>query len=350
MKKMFFLMAAVAAMILSSCANEVAEDEKEMVTLTIKLSGIAKTRAVEAPAAANQVVLSNGYIFVMRPFGEIEFYEPLNVAQATGTGQTLTTTVLTDWRVYIIGNVPSTVTTTVLNGLSTFADIQALASYIGTQTDYKQVALANSDGLPAIIGLPSSGVSSVNVSIKPLISRLELGNVSADPSGQDQFTAFAVTGVFLDDYFPDFTFGGGHSGSIFSQGVSTTFTGVGDIPATPWVATGTPLSATPAGGDVWAYNVASGDPTRLIIRLTGVKYNPAGGGAEVDLSANTYYLTVWGYGTTFTIFERGKVYRTNIIFKDHFNLSVLPNNLWVDLVVQVTVEDWDIVVLPDVDL
>jgi hypothetical protein len=158
--------------------------------------------------------------------------------------------------------------------------------------------------------------------------------------GGATLTAFTVSGVYLDDYYPLFTYGGEFGGTLFSQAQNTVFTGTGDAGA--WAASGMPLIATPGSGNVWAYQVAAGGLPRFIIRLTGVKYNPGAG--EVDVSANNFYLTVTGYSALgSTVFERGKIYRIGEVAFNHDDLSINPNQSNVDLKVNVTIEEWEIV-------
>jgi hypothetical protein len=344
MRKLF-LMAAAAAMVLftASCSKENNGTGKETTQLSIKISGVIASRAVEAPGstAVGTIQLTNGQIFVINPMGAVTYSEVLNVSQATGAGQTLSSQVAADSRVFIVGNIPAGETGAVA-ALANFAAIEAYTSLMTTQSNYREAALSNSDGQPAAIGTPVSGVSSVSVSIKPLISRIELVQVR----GGANITAFTVTGVYADDYYPSFTYAGGFSGTMFSQNQNTTFAGIGDPGS--WAAASSPLIAAPASPNVWAHNVASGGVTRLIIVLEGVQYNDSG--ALVDLTGTTYYLTVSGYNNLgSTVFERGKIYRiggANGITFNPDDLGLVPNPVDIDLIVNVLVEEW-VLVTPD---
>ncbi len=334
MKKIFFI---AAAMIVVSCSVVVIEEKNETTQLSVKLSGVVNTLALSSPGstAANTIQISNGHIFVIDRLDSVPHHEELNIAKATGTGQTLTASVATDSRVFIVCNLPPDFPAP--HSLDSLNKIKSLTSAITHQTDYTKIVLANSDGQPAAIGNPVSGVALVNVSIKPLISRMELVRVVGEPS----IKAFTVTGVFVDNYYPSFTFSGGKSGTMFAQGQSTTFNGIGDTDIC--VATGSfSLVAAPPGGKVWAHNVASGSLPRFIIRLTGVKYDIGSG--VVDLSANTYYLTVTGYNLPgLTGFERGKIYQIggpNGIYFTRTDLGATPNAVNINIAMELKTEEW----------
>ena len=353
MKKVsFFSMLAAAALMVgvTGCSKEGGSNPgSDLKQVSIKISGVIQqgSRAVEAPGqtAAGTITLTGGHIFVIDPLGAVTHKEALNVAQATNAGQTLGASVSADSRVYIIGNIPAADQATIA-ALTNWSGIQAATSAMTTQSDYTEAALANSNGAPAAITVNAGGTTaSVDVSIKPLISRLELVQVK----GGANITAFTVTGVYVDSYYPSFTYGGSYSGTIFSQGQGATFSGIGDEDT--WAATGNPLAVSPDLGDdeLWAHNVASGGLPRFIIALTGVKYDDGGG--EVDLGSTPHYLTVTGY-TGVTAFERGKIYRiggANGITFDEDDLGLTPNPVDVDLTLTVSIEEW-VLVTPGAEL
>jgi len=87
--------------------------------------------------------------------------------------------------------------------------------------------------------------------------------------------------------------------------------------------------------------VAAGSLPRFIIRLTGVKYNDGSG--EVDLSANTYYLTVTGYYLSGSVFERGKIYQiggSNGIYFALSDLGLTPNAVNINIAMDINTEEW----------
>lgn len=365
MKKVF-LMAAAAATIFASCAeNNNPEMDTDNTQVVIKISGVVSsaTRTEDNPGKTdvNTIELNDGHVFVVGPTGAVIHKEALNPTLAKSTGQRLGAPVPTDSRVYIVGNIASDATAS-LPALETFADIQEAVSAISTQQGvdkYKSAALANKNGQPQEIELLTAAAGSdpavyvANIVLTPLISRLELVAVEggANTLG-DRITAFKVTGVYLDDDYPQFTYGGSGAGTKHSQGTSVTFTGVGDVANATATLVDSHLVATPGASKVWGYNVAAGEITRLIVRLEDVKWLPAGGSPldEEDLTGKPYFLTVTGYNNGgLTGFARGTIYRigvtddiaggTRFIFTpDDLNLTPNPTNILLD--VKVAIEEW----------
>lgn len=338
--KFKYAMMAVAALTLglTSCSNDDNETpEKAAKSLSIKIAGVTHsgTKAIEGPGkTSGSITLTGGSIFIINHLGAITKSEPLSVTAATGSTGQVISGIAADSRVYIIGNIPTSFDITTLHS---FADIQAATSAMTAQTDYTKAALANSDGQAATITLGSGNTASATISIKPLISRMELTQVK----GTGNIKGFTVAGVYVDSYYPAFTYVGGYSGTIFEQEQSTIFTGIGDNGT--WAANSSSLIANPGTNKVWAHNVASGALPRFIIALTNVKYINSAGNLE-DKGSIVYYLTVTGYDSgALTAFERGKIYRvggTNGIEFDEDDLGLTPNPVDIDLTLKVVVEEW----------
>jgi hypothetical protein len=386
--KKYFLMAVVATAILfTSCSKDETPTVVEKdVLVTIKLGGV-QPRSVEAPATQGQLKMENGWIYVVAPDGTIRHHERLNITAAVGAGtttdgQTLNRLIASDSRIYIIGNFPNLPATGDISPIPTTGGIngiKSVAASMSTQTDYTKAALANTGDPVAIIltggriptGEPNAGaeIANVTVDVKPLISRVELAEVV----GAGNIIGYDVTGVFIDDTYPSFVWGGGHHGDIRSQGTNTTFTVPGDITGTPgtldWGWPAVPAGtdkyvASPGGSDVWAHNVAPAHTPfnpqdgylmpRFLIRVENVETNPG-----FEKPAPVYYLTVRRYnadtatGAAITYFKRGKIYQVGGPKGSHGfefnedNLEIVPNLEDVQLEVEVTVIDWiPVVIIP----
>lgn len=341
--------AAMVALVLTSCSKVKPEDSKT-TQLSIKVSGVVKSlKSVEDPAKtdAGTIQLTDGYIFVFNPLGALTLGEALNVTAATTTGQVLSAPVPSDSRVYLIGNLPAGFTP---SAITSQAELEAINTLIGTQTDYTKATLANVSGKPDTF-TPVGDVATLNVSLSPVVSRLELTQVkgaAAPAAGEAFITEFTVTGVFVDDYYPSFNFIAQGTGTMFSQGKSTTFTGIGDTGS--WVADATPI-ATPGTGKVWAHNLAARGVGRFILRLENVKYDD-GTGSITDI-AEPRYVTVKSYSNLGSLgFERGKIYRiggANGISILPGDLALTPNPSNIDLTVEVTIVEW-VLVTPDANI
>lgn len=337
---------AAATMIFASCSKDeegINIGVKE-TQLSIKLAGVITTKAVEEPGVTGEgtIKLNNGYIFVLDPSGSVVHKEALDVDAAQAGGQRLANKVPLTSSVYIIGNMPDGFNA---SGLSSLSAIRAAESEITTQRDYKMAALANHDGQPQSVQIEYDGTATATVTIKPLISRIELGKIK----GKSNILSFKVTGVYVDSYKPYFTYGGTGGEEQFEQNQSIFYNGINFYKDEgEWTADGTPMVAMPADGTVWAYNVAAGGLPRLIIRLTGITYEKSG--QTVDMSNNTYFLTITGYqGMSTSAFERGKIYRIggsangedNGITFDDEDLSDTPNQKDVNLTVRVKISEWE---------
>lgn len=357
-------MAAAAATILASCSKEPNTNTGDASNgqVIVKLADVhPATRAIQAPGQEVAATLSSGYVFVFGPTGDFVHGETLNVTDAkSNNGQKLTAVVPSDSRVYVVGNVPGGYTTANLEAIfgsdePIQADVLAAMSAMSTQTDYTKAALANKAGTPAAITQKTPATASnpavyvADIILTPLFSRLELVAIQG---GMDEdegvITGFDVTGVYVDEYYENFTYAGKAAGNKWMQNQSTVFTGnIGDKGT--WTATDVNdvWIADTGSTNVWAYNVASGGAVipRLIIELKNIKYTPKGSVEEPIVG--TYYLTVTSYSGV-TTFERGKIYRIGTIGKNDFtfskdDLGITPNPTNVELVVTVEIDEWEVV-------
>jgi hypothetical protein len=398
------LAAAALVLGLTSCNNDqVATPEVETQSaITIRIAG-AESRAVEAPATAASVsvTLDNAYVYVVNALGVITHHQELAVGTGTNQVQSAAGQRLggeahsSTSRVYVIGNVPGNTPAErtpitadgITIGTTNISVIQARFSALSTQTDYRGGALANASGQPVQVApTATAGESRVTVAISPLAARLQLHTVrasgaevaTANPLVNHQITGFDVTGVFVDDYRPNFTYGGGWNGTLASiastHPADSWATHMRDVTlptSGAWRSNATITAgfhtARPSATDVWAYQVApvtfsataTGDANslpRLIIRLHNVQWNVITRDAT-DSSVTTIamalpdneprYITVTGYetatGEPVRSISRGNIYRIGTTAGLTFGLNditVTPNPTDVTLDVAVTIEDW----------
>ncbi len=268
--------AAVVALGLAACSKDNGgnDDSGETTTLAIRVSGVSTTsnpnvRSVEEPGGPGQLQISNGTILITDASGDVVVHSvPLDYATASTTGQIINDIPASSANVYIVANA------TVVNGnmSAVFADVKSISS----QSNYRNVALANDGGTPVAINiapLGSTTPSTASVTLVPLISRVELhsivgGENMADNTDDDyvKITGFTVEGVYLDSYYPGFTLNGMESGTLVSEGQDSGFA-IGDIG--PWAADAGTITATPSP-DVWAHNVVAKGAPRFIVKLSNV--------------------------------------------------------------------------------
>ena len=326
------------------------QPEGEKKFLVVKFDGISegKTRAIEEPgsSAKGTIKLTDGQIFVLSPQGEVIDHGTLVVEDAVkATGYKFPRQVNENSRIYVIGNYP--VDGPAPNSLRTLDEIQAVRGAITTYSDYTRAVLGNAKGLPVTLNLNESSTPHTGtavITLKPVFSRIELVAVESSVAAgtannaKGAITRFNVTGVYLDEYYDYFTYGGGNWGDLYTQKQSTDFSrAVGD--AGTWAATADPRRAVPASGKVWAHNVVSNSLPRLIVRMNNIQYNDKVTGTATTLN-ETKYLSVRRYlGMEGAKFEPGKIYRVTIKF-DQDHLGQNPNPEFVDLIVAVQVEEW----------
>jgi hypothetical protein len=358
MKKLL-LMAAAVAVIFSACTNEKETLDAGTLNVTLKIvsSGHAapETKSTGAPGSGIKASINNGHVFIIDLWGNIIDDHALNVSQATSTGQVIPS-IPADARIFVLGNVPADV---VVTTPTTLTELLAEASDIFAQTNYAVPALGNANSTPVAITATSTTAGTANVQIRPLYSRLELAQVVGGTNADgDMVTTFTVTGVYVDSWYPKFTVAGLNSGTVYEQLTDPDLTGNLMGIAGNWAATGAPgaMVSIPGTGHVWYFHVPAGGLPRLIVRVTGVKYELASDGSIVDLSADTYYVTVKGYnvsGTPLTAFEAGRIYQIGgsggITFNAPEHLHTVPNPTDIDLTLNVDILDW-VVVAPDADL
>jgi hypothetical protein len=375
MKSKLFMAAIAVAMIFSSCNNEEIIDNGT-TNLTVRIeAATTASRALQAPGTANAINLNSGVIFLIAPDGSATA-TAMVPAQVQGTGQVFSS-VPSSSRVFVVANATTTAQTALLAATS-FTQIQAiLTATLDYQTTlYNNVALSNANGNPAGITVVNPTTATVNVTISPVITRLELAGVTggtyiemdnatpAVPTGnQTRITGFDVIGVFVDSYAPNFTYTGESNGTLIEinqqkiadPAFTPAWGGVQD--RSTWTAAGSPLVAAPASPSVWAYNLPATDLPRLIIAVQNVAFDvSADNGATWTTATGTnytgiQYITVGGYNVTVppavtpslaTALNRGVIYQisANDMTFTTDNLHGTPNPVEVNLTVNVTVQNW----------
>jgi hypothetical protein len=371
MKSKFFMTTLAVAMFFSACSKEEV-DNGTTTTLTVKVEA-ATSRAIQVPGATTPIVLSGGVIFLIAPDGSVDSATELIPADVQSPSGQVFPGVPSDSRVFIVANAPAAAQTALLAATS-FTAIQGITtdalSYQSTL--FSDVALSNDNGNPASITVVNPSTATVNVRISPVIARVELAGVTGgtwtDPTNSQnrtRITGFDVIGVFLDSYFPNFTYTGGGQGDLIEIGttevanpaVTPAWTGIQDrptLPATAWTASGTPPVAIPGTGQVWGYNVPATQLSRLVIAVENVTYDISTDGATTWTAATgnymgIQYLTVGGFNVTIagntalaTQLDRGYIYQIpagGLIFTTN-NLHSNPNPVDVDLTVNVTIQNW----------
>jgi hypothetical protein len=339
--KKFSMMAMVALMSLglASCAKENGGQTVENTRLMVKINNQPlKTRAIAAGVADGyKTPLVDGKIFIFRD-GNLVTTETLNVAQAQGAGQVIEDVPATA-EVFVVGNVAANGLTINPAAGSTWGDFTALFGAVTAQQDASKTVLANTGREPKAIESvnTTTGTAEVHVNMAPVVSRIQLAKVTGKTEDGLTNLQYSVTGVYVGNYYPEFTYTGGNHGTMFkafADGV--THGGLAIYQDAVEVATTAGVAQT--SGKSWGYNVASGNVPCLIVKIKLLSAYTIGGVNYT--SGDEMFLTVGGYkkssdGSAIESFEPGVIYNVKDLA---FNMGQLTQEPIDNVALTLTVE------------
>lgn len=382
-KKLIFAISALLTLGLGSCITERPGGE-EMTNLVIKVSNADRpnTRAIGDPATSVKaditLIDSQSLIFVADATGAIIKVVDLVANEATSADGQDAGAVPLGSKVYVVANIPISPSDeyTRIKALTTLADVKDAVSTIAHQAsiNFNTPAMANvdtgSDGKGDEVAVTATtGTQKIDVSIKPLVARLEVVALQAiKGSSTNTVTGFKVAGIYVDNYYDSYSYSGGipstatlvsKEAALKAAGTTAAtldgiYTGWDSFMkeengATGWTATGA-LLERPAANKVWSFNVAaSGAVPRIIFKVVDITYTDAAGSSQT--LAGPRYITVEGYedntNGAVSAFSRGEVYRigavttgnSNLQF-DYGHLNENPYEESVGLTVKVDVIPW----------
>lgn len=348
---------AAILMLATSCQKGNGSDSDQVADtkLKVRIANVgAKVRSVGAPATTNQIALNDGIIFILNAAGDVIYKEVINTTNITSaSGQVLAQQVVKTDKVYIVGNLTTELTNkliaaTDLTLTKINAELLSIASAVGQ--DYKKVTLANSNAQSAAISVNlTDNTATVSVNIAPVYSRIELASVTGVPQTDETLTSFDVTGVYVTDYYLQYSLGGSFGGAIYEQKQNMDFSLVNatmkDEGTWGSANVASDIVATPASGNSWVYNVPADALPRLIVKLQNVVGTKNSSPIE---NTDPYYLTLTGYsqnGVPITKMERGKIYCVDNLKFNLDQMAIKPNENQVTLTVKVAITDWVIEVV-----
>lgn len=314
MKKMMTMaLAAVAVLGLASCAKESGEQKMDGNTqLTVRIDAPRLgTRAIEAGVADGyKTPLKDGRILIFDSEENLIMNRPLNVALAEGAGQVIDNVPSTA-AVYIVGNIDESGAMFDLPDVPSWMYFSAVSSTVRDQQDVSKVVLANANNLPKTFSNVDldAGTADVSVNLAPVVSRLQLVKTTGMTTDGEEALKYAVTGVYVSNYYPEFTYTGGSRGAIFTafadgetHGGLAVYRDEAEVTAVTGVAQN-------AESKVWGYNVAAKNIPYLIVKVKLLDDYEING--EEYGSGDELFLTVGGYmnqGEKVTKFAPGTIY------------------------------------------
>lgn len=382
--KSFFLAAVVAVVAfgLTSCQNDDVYIADGASYVSISLTSANLRAATGDIEEGRHVTVSldptmGAVVFVLNSGGNVIHRQVIptptvgipgeTVLQSDGSNLLVAQTSL----IYVVANIPTTAERDWLMVEANTPDLPAInarALAIASQTnhEYAVVANLNAAGVAVSTGAPvnvaGTDYTRVNVQVNPVISRMELAGITATREyhlheGQmRRIVGFNVTGVWLDGTFPEFTYGGSNAGTVRSFGTTndplilnaaatapvsilTPTISTQELNLTTWIATPAATLPIATHSNVWAFNFASGNVPRLIVRFENIQW-AAQGDATVNTIAGPRFITVTHYnGSATNPRQRGNIYYIaatdfNIDLNDLGITVTNPEQVYVRVVVQ----------------
>lgn len=362
MRKLFLMVLAVGVLLTSACTKQEANGVVTDMQITVKIPNLkSSTKAVETPGvdATGTIQLVNGAVFVIGADKMILHSEAIVTANAA-TGHTIAGKFNSDVQILVVANVPATKITAWTTAGTIPGNTDVLLAEIFSIAEaehgqkYAQATLANVGGTPAAVTVDAvdKNKATVNVTIKPVYSRLELAKITPATTHGTAITGFDIVGVYVTDYFPGYKYNGTEAGTQLVVG--TDGKTEADVIAEmknegKWSGTGAGFAFDGSdAGKVFAFNTPSSatSTSRLIIKINNIQGTINGAPMA---QGQTYYITVKRFKTTgatpaeITAFEPGKIYNIANIDFDASNLSTIPNATDVEITATVTITEWEIV-------
>ncbi|MDR1274555.1 MAG: hypothetical protein LBK12_08395 [Odoribacteraceae bacterium] len=381
MKKNIFSFTSAAVLLLAvglaGCSREDANEENGTRTMLLKVQ-LAETRAPATPIADQTVATFSapGYIFFVTSSGTITKKMEIGAQayHATNFPDKVAMTDITGGALVAIQNVPSSSSSVYVVGtLSTTGLLSAVAvgQNISTVLAAAQVAVGDVDdatGAVANVPLLGSGVITyastpniyeANVTIAPVVGRVELAKISAD---DEEITSFTVDAIYVNQYYEQLSLAGVATSIVDNASSTSNYaqaTATDKYYGKPEVfdafATGTADSDGSVEVDfagVMAYNLLPPGSTyfpHLVVRIT--KVVPKDASYTNDYGAGkVWYLTVKNVvaaGTSqtgpFLVFQAGKIYKIADLHFGLGDLSPVPEPGDKIVTVKVTVTKWEAV-------
>lgn len=367
----------IALLGMTSCTIEdegeaTGADRLQDVYIKFENAGTPGTRAEETPkTGTDKVSFSNGYIFFLTSQDNVKkCYHILPTGQtankanneitladfwggASGGGYLFSNVSGEVTKVYLIGNMPTTILDSDVRSKTTFAKLKELTAGIETQDKVNLVLIDGADNLQNAPGGDATK-KVANITLVPLCSRIEIAKITAG----GEVDNYKVQGIYVSHFYNKMAFNetsvAGNLEKYAAGGgadYTAKFASLCDVATVPATGLGNQASlvTTPATlTNVWAYQFFPGNnavrvPPRIVIKLNGVSVNAGFGSFD---STKDYFLNIRGFKATGAgdvdpmALERGKVYKiANVAFKEN-DISDVPNPADIDLTVTVEIAAW----------
>lgn len=324
--KNFFMMLAMVAFVATSCSKDDAPQNKtasSQKSVKFSLENVISTRGVDAMIpSSTRVVLNDCQVFFVG--GDGSLYTGKNSDGSADATQYFTTaptgTLAFHFlpaavqKVVVVGNYGSKINPANLNA------IKAIATEASAQQNDDNLLVYGEATLVAMTDDGHGNTYKAEVSVKPLVSRIEVGGFICDFSDQPLYDQVDITMLALNNYYGNATIGGtlsNYSSTAITTSSAYPFFNNTTAPAySKDVINNVSLTPTTPSvdfntTDYLFYHTFAGQVPQLVVRVAGYK-----GGAEYPLylATNSFY----DGSNKIESFVAGKVYRMKFNGKNRF--------------------------------
>jgi len=356
MKKNFYLMTALCAIIFSACSGDTdptPNTEKEKTAkLELNLVGSTTRATGTLPGdTGEENQLNTVAVGVFNLNGTTNTIAEFDSNELTAKSAVINCTPTDDCTIVVVANAP----TGHFAGVTNLNDFNAQTVAL-SQTNSGGVQVNTSLPMSAqqtLVDLTVAGPNTVTLVLSRLVSRISIADIKTafDPSGQYKDATFTATGIFL--------FNAKSTSTVNPVTPVTTDLISGETAGNEYLMNALSDVLIPAGGyttPYWFYTFANDatNPTKLVIKGNF----DADGSGSIYTSEPVYYPVVVNKSQTGTVITGGSgdatigrntAYKITVTIKGKGVASPATDIVPAALTINVSVENWSLVITQDVD-
>lgn len=356
MKKNFYLMTALCAIILSACSADTdptPNTEKEKTAkLELNLVGSTTRATGTLPGdTGEENKLNTIAVGVFNSGGSTNTITEFDSNQLTAKKAVINCTPSPGCTIVVVANAPSGH----FAGVTTLSDFNAKTVNLsqtnsgGVQVNTNLPMSAQKTGVNLTVDVPTT----VDLALSRLVSRISIADIKTafDPSGQYKDATFTATDIFLYN---------AKSVSTVDPGTPATSAKIsGETAGNEYLknSLNQAITSTPYETAYWFYTFANDatNPTKLVIKGnfdadgSGSTYTPELVYYPVVVNKNQLGTDITGGGSGDATIGRNTAYKIKVTIKGKGVVSPATDIVPAALTINVSVENWSLVITQDVD-
>lgn len=358
MKKNFYLMTALCAIIFSACSGDTdptPNTEKEKTAkLELNLVGSTTRATGTLPGdTGEENQLNTVAVGVFNLNGTTNTIAEFDSNELTAKSAVINCTPTDDCTIVVVANAP----TGHFAGVTNLNDFNAQTVAL-SQTNSGGVQVNTSLPMSAqqtLVDLTVAGPNTVTLVLSRLVSRISIADIKTafDPSGQYKDATFTATGIFL--------FNAKSTSTVNPVTPVTTDLISGETAGNEYLMNALSDVLIPAGGyttPYWFYTFANDatSPTKLVIKglfdadgSAGSTYTSEAVYYPVVINKNQVGTEITGGGSGDATIGRNTAYKIKVTIKGKGVASPATDIVPAALTINVSVENWSLVITQDVD-